>query len=179
MQNCWERDDCHSSLVHYILPPEEPRHLANSAEGNSYLIQIVRSNQRRLDSNTGISEGRNTRGDANVSTPTVPSTACCAPRRRRSGRPLRSWWREFCGFHWPLRLSCLIHTKCLSVHVLTFGTQTIVSTNPFAASMSPENFRDPWVFDPQRWLDAENKDVLDASQPFSLGSRICLGQRYA
>lgn len=63
--------------------------------------------------------------------------------------------------------------------MLIFETQTIVSTNPFAASMSAENFRDPWLFNPQRWLDTENKDILDASQPFSLGSRICLGQRYA
>lgn len=59
------------------------------------------------------------------------------------------------------------------------GIQTIVSTNPFAASMSAENFQDPWVFNPKRWMDAENNDILDASQPFSLGSRICLGQRYA
>ncbi|KAJ0120937.1 benzoate 4-monooxygenase cytochrome P450 [Diaporthe amygdali] len=53
---------------------------------------------------------------------------------------------------------------------------TIVSTNPFAASMSPDNFQDPWVFEPRRWICKGNKDTLDASQPFSLGSRICLGQ---
>lgn len=62
--------------------------------------------------------------------------------------------------------------------ILTYGVQTIVSTNPFAASMSTENFHDPWVFDPKRWMTAESDDVLDASQPFSLGSRVCLGQRY-
>lgn len=45
--------------------------------------------------------------------------------------------------------------------------------------MSAENFHDPWVFNPKRWMDPENNDILDASQPFSLGSRICLGQRYA
>lgn len=65
------------------------------------------------------------------------------------------------------------------VCMLTFAMQTIVSTNPLAASMSAENFHDPWVFDPKRWMDAANTDILDASQPFSLGSRICLGQRYA
>lgn len=63
--------------------------------------------------------------------------------------------------------------------MLIIGAQTIVSTNPLAASMSAENFHDPWVFDPRRWMDKENNDVLDASQPFSLGSRICMGQRYA
>ncbi|KAG8162989.1 hypothetical protein KVR01_007467 [Diaporthe batatas] len=53
---------------------------------------------------------------------------------------------------------------------------TIVSTSPFAASMSAENFRDPWVFDPERWTGTESRDILDACQPFSLGSRNCLGQ---
>ncbi|KAG6357388.1 hypothetical protein INS49_013265 [Diaporthe citri] len=53
---------------------------------------------------------------------------------------------------------------------------TVVSTNPLAASMSAENFHDPWVFDPKRWMDTKNNDILDASQPFSLGSRICMGQ---
>jgi cytochrome P450 len=48
--------------------------------------------------------------------------------------------------------------------------QTIVSTNPFAASMSSQNFLNPWKFDPE--------DTLGASQPFSLGTRSCLGKRY-
>ncbi|KAH7141621.1 benzoate 4-monooxygenase cytochrome P450 [Dactylonectria macrodidyma] len=53
---------------------------------------------------------------------------------------------------------------------------TIVSTNPFAASMSSDNFHDPWVFNPERWLDSEPEDNLEASQPFSLGPRSCLGK---
>ncbi|KAI1873502.1 hypothetical protein JX265_005124 [Neoarthrinium moseri] len=53
---------------------------------------------------------------------------------------------------------------------------TIVSTNPFAASMSPENFHDPWSFRPERWTHPNSGDVLEASQPFSLGTRGCLGK---
>jgi cytochrome P450 len=56
--------------------------------------------------------------------------------------------------------------------------QTIVSTNPFAASMSSQNFLNPWKFDPERWLRKDGKDTLGASQPFSLGTRSCLGKRY-
>ncbi|CAN9258711.1 unnamed protein product [Alternaria alternata] len=57
--------------------------------------------------------------------------------------------------------------------------QTIVSTNPFAASMSSQNFLNPWKFDPERWLRKDGKDTLGASQPFSLGTRSCLGKSLA
>ena len=56
--------------------------------------------------------------------------------------------------------------------------QTIVSTNPVAASLSLKNFREPLKFDPERWLGSKGKnleDILAASQPFSLGSRGCIG----
>ncbi|KAH0370261.1 benzoate 4-monooxygenase cytochrome P450, partial [Aureobasidium melanogenum] len=54
-----------------------------------------------------------------------------------------------------------------------------VSTNPFAASMSSANFKDPFKFDPERWLDNTNPDDLDASQPFSYGPRACMGRSLA
>ncbi|RYN45628.1 hypothetical protein AA0119_g11840 [Alternaria tenuissima] len=57
--------------------------------------------------------------------------------------------------------------------------QTIVSTNPFAASMSSQNFLNPWTFDPERWLGKDGEDTLGASQPFSLGTRSCLGKSLA
>jgi cytochrome P450 len=60
-------------------------------------------------------------------------------------------------------------------HFLPEGT--IVSTNPFAASMSKENFEDPWSFKPDRWLDQNSSDVSEASQPFSCGARSCMGRK--
>ncbi|KAK4210840.1 cytochrome P450 [Rhypophila decipiens] len=66
---------------------------------------------------------------------------------------------------------------------------TIVSTNPVAAGLSSENWEDPFTFKPERWLpqqqsgskktDTTNKDILAASQPFSLGARGCLGRNLA
>lgn len=57
--------------------------------------------------------------------------------------------------------------------------QTVVSTSTFAASMSSANFDRPWEFIPERWLEkSESSDALEASQPFSYGSRACLGRRY-
>ncbi|KAL4788259.1 benzoate 4-monooxygenase cytochrome P450 [Aspergillus varians] len=59
-------------------------------------------------------------------------------------------------------------------HHLPAGT--IVSTSPFAASMSSANFHNPWDFDPGRWLVQNQRDDLEASQPFSLGTRSCMGR---
>ncbi|KAB2572470.1 cytochrome P450 [Lasiodiplodia theobromae] len=53
---------------------------------------------------------------------------------------------------------------------------TVVSTHPLAATLSETNFADPWKFDPQRWLSPDNRDCLEASQPFSLGTRVCIGR---
>lgn len=58
-------------------------------------------------------------------------------------------------------------------------SQTIVSTNPVAASLSSKNFDSPLEFQPERWLGENNKDYLEAAQPFSLGPRGCLGRKYA
>ena len=55
--------------------------------------------------------------------------------------------------------------------------QTIVSANPVAAGLDPANFEDPFAFKPERWLHKTGKDNLEASQPFSLGARGCLGRR--
>ncbi|KAI0436189.1 benzoate 4-monooxygenase cytochrome P450 [Xylaria telfairii] len=54
---------------------------------------------------------------------------------------------------------------------------TIVSTNPYASSMDPRNFPQPHEFIPERWLENRKEgDVLDAAQPFSLGTRSCMGR---
>lgn len=64
---------------------------------------------------------------------------------------------------------------CMHIYLL----QTVVSTSTFAASMSSANFDRPWEFIPERWLEkSESSDALEASQPFSYGSRACLGRRY-
>ncbi|KAI5802953.1 cytochrome P450 [Geopyxis carbonaria] len=54
-----------------------------------------------------------------------------------------------------------------------------VAVDPWAATHSDRNFAAPWEFRPERWLDATSSDRKDASQPFSLGSRVCLGRNLA
>ncbi|KAF2969677.1 hypothetical protein GQX73_g3914 [Xylaria multiplex] len=59
-------------------------------------------------------------------------------------------------------------------HYLPGGT--IVYTSPYSASMDPANFKDPTHFIPERWLGERSGDNLEAAQPFSLGSRGCMGK---
>ncbi|KAI4217471.1 MAG: hypothetical protein LQ351_000066 [Letrouitia transgressa] len=62
-------------------------------------------------------------------------------------------------------------------HFLPGGT--VVSTNPLAAGLSPVNFKDPLEFKPERWLGTNETDITEATQPFSLGARGCLGRSLA
>lgn len=54
--------------------------------------------------------------------------------------------------------------------------QTEVSTSLYAATHSAVNFHDPERFLPERWLDPNNTDKKEASQPLSLGPRNCIGR---
>jgi cytochrome P450 len=57
--------------------------------------------------------------------------------------------------------------------------QTKVSTHPWTVTHSEEYWDNPDEFRPERWLEEGNKDVKDASVPFGLGTRQCLGQNIA
>ncbi|PUU73918.1 cytochrome P450 [Tuber borchii] len=54
-----------------------------------------------------------------------------------------------------------------------------LSTNPWSTCRSPENFHNPDEFKPERWLDPDCTDKKHASQPFGLGSRVCIGRNLA
>ncbi|RPB00818.1 cytochrome P450 [Choiromyces venosus 120613-1] len=54
-----------------------------------------------------------------------------------------------------------------------------LSTSSWTTCRSPENFHSPEEFKPERWLDPECTDKKQASQPFSLGSRVCIGRNLA
>ena len=44
--------------------------------------------------------------------------------------------------------------------------------------MSSHNFSEPEKFQPERWLEGKTSgDSLEATKPFSLGTRSCLGRR--
>jgi cytochrome P450 len=58
---------------------------------------------------------------------------------------------------------------------------TAVSVYQWAACRSPQNFKDPNSFIPERWLDDEKyaDDIKEACQPFSYGPRNCVGRSLA
>ncbi|CCX30235.1 Similar to Isotrichodermin C-15 hydroxylase; acc. no. O13317 [Pyronema omphalodes CBS 100304] len=62
-------------------------------------------------------------------------------------------------------------------HFVPKGTK--VSTHPWTVTHSEEYWDKPDEFRPERWLEEGNKDVKDASVPFGLGTRQCLGQNIA
>ncbi|KAL8737125.1 MAG: hypothetical protein Q9181_001996 [Wetmoreana brouardii] len=52
-----------------------------------------------------------------------------------------------------------------------------VYTSAWTLTHHERNFQEPFSFKPGRWLDPANTDVKEASQPFSLGPRGCLGRK--
>lgn len=59
---------------------------------------------------------------------------------------------------------------------------TRVSVHHWSTYHSAENFHNPDVFDPERWLGSDAKyqeDKKESFQPFGYGSRSCIGQSMA
>jgi cytochrome P450 len=52
-----------------------------------------------------------------------------------------------------------------------------VFTHAWTLTHSEQNFTDPKEFKPERWMDPDSTDIKEASQPFSMGPRGCLGQK--
>ncbi|TVY35494.1 Cytochrome P450 monooxygenase [Lachnellula subtilissima] len=56
---------------------------------------------------------------------------------------------------------------------------TEVYTSAWTVTHDEAYFSDPMTFKPERWIDPKSTDRKDASQPFSLGLRGCLGRNFA
>jgi Cytochrome P450 len=55
--------------------------------------------------------------------------------------------------------------------------QAEVYTSAWTVTHDEANFHDPHTFKPERWIDPDCADIKEASQPFSLGTRACLGRK--
>lgn len=71
----------------------------------------------------------------------------------------------------------------MKTDIYLFGTQTLVSCQALSTQRDPNIFPEPDRFNPQRWLDAENTDSIEAMREqmllFGKGARSCLGRRLA
>ena len=56
-------------------------------------------------------------------------------------------------------------------------TQAEVYTSPWTVMHDPRYFHEPFQFKPERWSDPKCSDMKEASQPFLLGPRACVGQK--
>ncbi|KAF4916373.1 Cytochrome P450 monooxygenase 1 [Colletotrichum viniferum] len=58
---------------------------------------------------------------------------------------------------------------------------TLVEIQQWSSNHSPDNWPDPWKFDPERFLESEKTNVnrLDSLQAFSVGPRNCIGRNLA
>ncbi|KAI0145606.1 cytochrome P450 [Xylariaceae sp. FL1272] len=56
---------------------------------------------------------------------------------------------------------------------------TDINVSPWTITHDEKYFASPWNFKPERWLDPASTDVKEASRPFLLGPRDCLGRNFA
>lgn len=87
--------------------------------------------------------------------------------------------------HWIPGNVSIHSTGFLRDYSLTWS-QTVIGVPLHATYSSPNNFLEPEIFHPERWLprsdpryDARfDKDDKEAFQPFSTGTRNCMGRKY-
>lgn len=60
-------------------------------------------------------------------------------------------------------------------HYVPPGTE--LYTSGWTLTHDEKNFHDPFAFLPERWIDRECKDLKEASQPFAVGPRGCIGKK--
>ena len=89
--------------------------------------------------------------------------------------------------HESLRLSCVVYNSLLhrtnaniTVGGYTIPKGAILIPSLMNVMLDSNHFPNPHVFDPNRFLDANNKFHADDHViPFALGKRYCLGQSLA
>ncbi|KAF4556506.1 Cytochrome P450-like protein 74 [Elsinoe fawcettii] len=67
----------------------------------------------------------------------------------------------------------------LDIEGIWVPRNTEIYTSAWTVTHDEANFKEPYSFIPERWLDKEISDVREASQPFSLGPRGCIGRNFA
>lgn len=78
------------------------------------------------------------------------------------------------GHHIPPGVRCSAMRRYEMLTMTNIQAEVYVS--PWAVTHDPRFWREPYAFRPERWLDPTCTDDRSASQPFSLGPRVCPGK---
>ncbi|KAK8080612.1 Cytochrome P450 [Apiospora hydei] len=65
------------------------------------------------------------------------------------------------------------------LHGYHIPSGTEINVSPWTITHDEKYFSEPWEFRPERWLGLYPTDVKEASRPFLLGPRDCLGRNFA
>lgn len=80
--------------------------------------------------------------------------------------------------HWvPRGVRLFVPFFCLSYGRELTLLKAEIYTSAWTVTHDEKNFHEPMEFKPERWIDPECTDDKEASQPFSLGPRGCLGRK--
>ncbi|KAK7956144.1 uncharacterized protein PG986_005366 [Apiospora aurea] len=63
------------------------------------------------------------------------------------------------------------------LHGYHIPSGTEINVSPWTITHDEKYFAEPWEFRPERWLGLYPTDVKEASRPFLLGPRDCLGRK--
>lgn len=76
-----------------------------------------------------------------------------------------------------------LSTKTINYKGITIPKNTMMLMNAYAANHDPDEFNNPYVFRPERWIDTSSGEVLSKKvvdhMSFGAGSRMCSGNHLA
>ncbi len=94
---------------------------------------------------------------------------------RRDKTSMRNFLNEVIRLHPPIWAIMRNAKYDIEIEGIQFSPGTTIVTSPYCMGRDDRFFRNPEVFDPQRW---ENQIEKFAFFPFSHGRRVCKGERY-
>jgi len=94
---------------------------------------------------------------------------------RRDKTGMRNFLNEVIRLHPPIWAIMRNAKYDIEINGIEFSPGTTIVTSPYCMGRDERFFKNPEVFDPQRW---ENQIEKFAFFPFSHGRRVCKGERY-
>lgn len=147
---------------------QKPRSIGEAARRDSWTLQSRKRRQCNVRPAASISSGGDPRGSGHF------SSGCARVPAHIPWRPDR--WKMDSQRRASI-FDQMIDTQVWVLIADVSLSQTEIYTSAWTVTHDEANFSQPDDFIPERWLSPDNKDRKEASQPFSLGLRGCLGRK--